>query len=1042
MASGKLGTGLPIRLGAVETATATGTFGFGQAQASIKATGQGFGQAQAFIYGVLFVQSSSNVSAAGIWATTGGGGTFSTTLPSTPSQGNFQIAVISMQGDGTVTLAGWYLVTDNVDAEAHVWVYARVVPSTPSATITATNTSGSNRDIAIMAAEYYGLGPNPVITAPSWNLTGSAGSVAMPAQTPRDVAITGQAVLFGAADFRIFFGNGTWSSWSERTHYDGGSQHVLEIADKIISNPDGVTTYNETVTGNGTAPLWRAVDFIITAHDTREVFGNAQAQIKVHAYGFGQAQAAIKVTSLEFGQAQALIGHLQFGQAAAIINNQPFVYADDFNRVSTGFGTNGAVTYTSIGSTEADLDGETASVSVPDVADYTDFPASPFGTILLDFWVPADTTAAIGYAVIAGTIVYDETGISTDYIIQLIPNGDGTWLEGVNAVFSTFTPDPSTWYTVKTFKTGSFLAIKVWKRDDPEPEVWDAEGAPDIDGAGALPQIIIFGSVDNLGKIDNYAQFDALGQGYGQAQAFISGGQTSQFGQAQAFIDQPLGWAFGQAQARIITNHLFFPEFEFQGYRFEIPGNTIAPEFYVPEDTDVTVVITEALSGFTVMDSASQYLVLANFETGYGELINPFDGSVGRYTFHTAPGVGTRAYLLIAVPLSFGFDPTLTGAGYVIDYTKIRQMAMGQAQATILPSPQAYGQAQAHIFGVSRAYGQAQAFILKSAGYGQAQADILATDNTFGQAQADIKQTYPAFGLALSDIKQTYRVVAQSQANIAYRSFHVGQAAATIIREDQPSPNPSGRDFGPPEYVVIYDNFQLAGYPQSESIMTTVNLADLEAFEWDGATTQNIGLSNFTLSITFAIYDVAGWHSAKTQYLLTRSRLLSSQGDYRALNIDGHEGSYRAQIKSVNYSKDVTTNRRLLEYTVEFECQPWAISEIPRSLASFSSGILTTDDVNRTINDGTWTPTIINLTGTNVTVSGYTDTESTGYISVSGYVSGMIIDSEQATVTVFDGNGEPYLYSVDPQMYVGVGKTSFETTGVDNITISYKNRWL
>lgn len=57
--------------------------------------------------------------------------------------------------------------------------------------------------------------------------------------------------------------------------------------------------------------------------------------------------------------------------------------------------------------------------------------------------------------------------------------------------------------------------------------------------------------------------------------------------------------------------------------------------------------------------------------------------------------------------------------------------------------------------------------------------------------------------------------------------------------------------------------------------------------------------------------------------------------------------------------------------------------------------------IKRSISDGGWTPTIITVTGTNVTVSGYTaNGEFAGYFSVSGAVTNLVVNTEAFTAEI------------------------------------------
>jgi hypothetical protein len=106
------------------------------------------------------------------------------------------------------------------------------------------------------------------------------------------------------------------------------------------------------------------------------------------------------------------------------------------------------------------------------------------------------------------------------------------------------------------------------------------------------------------------------------------------------------------------------------------------------------------------------------------------------------------------------------------------------------------------------------------------------------------------------------------------------------------------------------------------------------------------------------------------------------------------------------------------------------------------TGTIDTDQVTRTIDDGGWTPTRITVTGTNVTISGYTATgEFAGFVSVSGAVTNLVIDSDAFTATIGGLNANDRMRWVDYRTYIGPAKTIFVTTGASSMTVEYNNRW-
>lgn len=245
---------------------------------------------------------------------------------------------------------------------------------------------------------------------------------------------------------------------------------------------------------------------------------------------------------------------------------------------------------------------------------------------------------------------------------------------------------------------------------------------------------------------------------------------------------------------------------------------------------------------------------------------------------------------------------------------------------------------------------------------------------------------------------------------------------------------------GPPQqYIVTYNGQQLPGYAQSEDDPTEATLVDNYAYGWDGSLTEYAGLTNKALQMKFRIWDV-DYRTVKNQYHLATTILRSRRKGTANLFVDYTDRYFSASVKTVSYSQDVSMNRKILDYSVEFDCLPWMTSTSGYILTG--TGNIDTDQKGRTFSDGGWTPTTIIVSGTNVTISGYTPTEFTGFISISGAVTNFTIDSTNFTSTTASGaTGDGLMYWSDYQMWVGPGKTSFATTGVSAITVKYNNRW-
>lgn len=243
---------------------------------------------------------------------------------------------------------------------------------------------------------------------------------------------------------------------------------------------------------------------------------------------------------------------------------------------------------------------------------------------------------------------------------------------------------------------------------------------------------------------------------------------------------------------------------------------------------------------------------------------------------------------------------------------------------------------------------------------------------------------------------------------------------------------------GPPaEYLVKYNGYTLPGYLQNEGFDSIMNIADHYAAYADGSNSEYTGLGNKEIPLRLKVWE-QDYLTCKEQVRLAATYLRSSRG-YAPLYVQSADKHYEAQVVSIKTEKEAGTSVRTLEYEVSFRCKPWLIKDAQRQISG--TGTITTDSVSRTINDGGWTPTLITVTGTNVTVSGYTATDFTGYFSVSGAVSSLVVDSENYTAKIGSTNKNNVMKTIDYRVYVGPGKTSFAITGASSCTIKWYDRW-
>lgn len=240
-------------------------------------------------------------------------------------------------------------------------------------------------------------------------------------------------------------------------------------------------------------------------------------------------------------------------------------------------------------------------------------------------------------------------------------------------------------------------------------------------------------------------------------------------------------------------------------------------------------------------------------------------------------------------------------------------------------------------------------------------------------------------------------------------------------------------------YLAKYNTYVLPGYVQEETFQSDMNIASHYSTYADGSLSEYTGLQNKILSLRLKVWEPT-YGTAKEQVELAATYLRTKRNSFGTLYVQYTDRHYDAMVQSIKLQKAVGSSVRTLEYDINFECRPWLINDALTTLSG--TGTIDTDQVSRTINDGGWTPTTITVTGTDVTISGYTDTgDFTGFISISGAVSGMVIDSENYTAEISAVNRNDLMLTADYALLVGPGKTNFAITGASSCAISYYNRW-
>lgn len=245
---------------------------------------------------------------------------------------------------------------------------------------------------------------------------------------------------------------------------------------------------------------------------------------------------------------------------------------------------------------------------------------------------------------------------------------------------------------------------------------------------------------------------------------------------------------------------------------------------------------------------------------------------------------------------------------------------------------------------------------------------------------------------------------------------------------------------GSQNYLAKYNTYQLPGYVQNETFMSDQEIADHYAPYADGSPySEYMGLKNKTLVVRLKVWE-QDFATCKDQIELAATYLRSKRQGFADFYLQYTDKHYEALTQSINVENTAGRSVRLMEYEVNFECRPWLINDATSTITG--TGLIDTDQVSRTITDGGWTPTTITVTGTNVTISGYTATgDFTGFLSIDGAVSGMVIDSEFYTAEIASVNRNDLMLAADYAIFAGPGKTYFNITGASSCSISYKNRW-
>lgn len=251
------------------------------------------------------------------------------------------------------------------------------------------------------------------------------------------------------------------------------------------------------------------------------------------------------------------------------------------------------------------------------------------------------------------------------------------------------------------------------------------------------------------------------------------------------------------------------------------------------------------------------------------------------------------------------------------------------------------------------------------------------------------------------------------------------------------------------QYLAQYNGYQLPGYVQNESFDSQMNIAQHYAAYADGSLSEYTGLQNKRIPLRLKVWE-QDYLTCKLEIEKAATILRSKRSGWAKLYVQHSDKYYEAQVETIKTDKTAGSSTRTLEYEVEFNCQPWLIGETVYTISGTVAYPAETIDADlayplgRTLYNGGWTPTTVTITGTNVTVSGWAadDLTPTGFISVSGAVTNLIVDTYNFTATIGSTNANDRILNKDYQLWVAPGNTYFAVGGSPTLVkISWQDRW-
>jgi len=246
-------------------------------------------------------------------------------------------------------------------------------------------------------------------------------------------------------------------------------------------------------------------------------------------------------------------------------------------------------------------------------------------------------------------------------------------------------------------------------------------------------------------------------------------------------------------------------------------------------------------------------------------------------------------------------------------------------------------------------------------------------------------------------------------------------------------------------YLAKFNDHTLPGYVQDESFDSVQRIADHYAAYADGSNSEYLGLQNKALQLTLKVWE-QDYFTCKEQIQQAATMLRSKRNGFAPLYVQYDDRYYEALVGPIRVQKTAGDNVHTLEYQVDFECKPWLVSETSYTVSgnALNGARVTFSTTGRTIDDGGWTYATVLISGRAATLSGYiANGDQAGFISVSGTIANLTIDSEAFTATTSAGtvNRNDYMRTSDYRMWVGPEETYFTVSGAQLCEITYHNRW-